>query len=670
MRLTKIDATELFSFDELALGNLPERALVIVGPNGAGKTNASRLLEIVVAATERSATYSHESYGRLVQFASGRRLEAAPDTVSAVGIGIATTEEWENDLILKFVRAALYTSLLSGAASNFDRRGVQSWVDAIGPDDLDQLTRGRVLAELIDPTTGQWSAAYEFDVDGSRFRLVMDGSPSGGALIRADDAGQAVPVHDLKQSLDPDEERVPARPFALQDVLPPTGEGRAFVVDGGSFSADRPMRAWGSAAGITTDELQRMKWNMSWVLRLLFERGVTFLGDLRLPPRTDYSVEETGFDPSPADGSRVPLRLFRLKNGEPEDRQRFERIQELFVRLTGATFDVVLAAEGSRAGETPVTLRISPVVDRAGHDLPMEFAGAGLWEALLLSATLSDSTGRTVVLDEPARNLHPTLQRRLLDEVRGASGQFIVTTHSPYLVPTNSDSSTAVCRFALSEAATRAHFLPSDDDDPRLRKVLGESADARALLFTHGVVLVEGGTELEALTEWFAKSATAEKRGTPEALSVVLFSVDGDTGYGTLVRYLNSFGVPWSVVCDGAIFQFGKGRPQIFEQILRAEAAPDELVSILDADTAHLSFAALRDAGIRNGVFTLAKTWDPPGESLETYIESVAPEQLSAATKEVGRSKPRRGRQVAAATACPIEVDDLYTQILDRFRVP
>jgi len=666
MRLTDLDATELFSFDDLALDGLPGRALVIVGPNGSGKTNISRLAEIVVAAIDRYTMYTQEPYLRLVEFASGRRIEAAATAVSTVNLGIALTEDWESDLLVRFVRAALFTSLLRDPATVMDRPGVQAWVNAIDADDLAPLARGTIRVELTDAMTGQWSLAYDFDSDGERFRWVIEGAASAGTLIRVDDADRGVPVYFVTQGIELDDNRVPARSFSFADLLPPAGEGRVLLVEAGTLSGEEPVRAWGSMAGIAIDELQRRNYTVAWVLRVLFQRGVAFLGDLRLPPQTAYSVEEAGFDPSPADGSRVPLRLFRLKNGAAADRRVFVTIQELFRRLTGATFDVMLAADSARSADAPVTLRIAPVVGRARHDLAMEFAGAGVWEALLLSATLSDSRGRVVILDEPARNLHPTLQRRLLDELRGAPGQFIVTTHSPYLVPVKDASDTAICRLALSDGATRAHFLPSADDDARLRKALAESADARALLFAHGVVLVEGGTELGALPAWFAKSQTAQKKGTPEALNVAIFSVDGDTGFGTFVRYLAGVGVPWAIVCDGAIFRFGTGKTQIFDQILKAGVNADELRATVLGASQKSTFAEMQDVGRRHGIFTVARTWDSPGEAFEAYVEAAVPGELSAAAKLVGNSKPRQGRQLAAATACPTEIDDLYARILER----
>jgi energy-coupling factor transporter ATP-binding protein EcfA2 len=665
MRLAEVRANELFSFEELALNDLPHRALVVVGPNGSGKTNLSRLVEIVLAAVERSATFSNESYARLLQFASGRRLEADPGCLAGVQLGIACTEEWETNLILRFVRAALFTNLLREAPSNFDKRGVREWVESIHADDLAPLMTGRIAADLTDPVTGQWSLGYEFDVDGERFRLVLEASVSSGALLRTEDAHQSVPIHYVTQTLELDDNRVPRKPFLLSDLLPPAGEGRSFMIEPGSLPGEETIQAWASSAGIATDELQRRNYSMSWVLRVLLERGVSLLGDLRVPPQVAYSVEEAGFDPAPADGSRVPLLLFRLKNGDSADRLRFASIQGLFGRLTGQQFDVELAQDALAAANSAASLRISPVVVRAGQDLSMEFAGAGMWEALLLSATLSESAGRVIVLDEPARNLHPTLQRRLLDELRGAAGQFIVTTHSPYLVPMSSNPNSAICRLALRDGVTHAHFLTTHGGDARLQKALGESVDARALLFAHAVVLVEGGTELGALPEWFAKSKTAVSKGAPDALNVVVFSVDGDAGFGTFVRYLHGLGVPWAVVCDGAIMKFGAGKPQIFEQILKAGADRDELRAIVDGATDELSFADVRDAGVRNGVFTVADTWDAPGEAFETYLEATVPGQLAAAATIVGKSKPRAGRHVATATGCPAGIDRLYGLILD-----
>ena len=74
MRLTSVEARELFSFDRLQL-DLPQ-TLVVVGQNGARKTNLLRLLQVVAAAIDRAATFSQDAYQALVRFAGSRRLAA------------------------------------------------------------------------------------------------------------------------------------------------------------------------------------------------------------------------------------------------------------------------------------------------------------------------------------------------------------------------------------------------------------------------------------------------------------------------------------------------------------------------------------------------------------------------------------------------------------------
>lgn len=675
MRLTSIEARELFSFDRLEVRDLPARTLVVVGPNGAGKTNLIRLLEIGRAASERAANYSQEAYWTLARFGRGRRFGAVSGSSSGVSLGIALTEPWERELLASFVRAALASGILQGAPTNSDVGNLIVWIKAhVGTDELAPFAEGVLVADLVDEITGQWTLTYEFEAGGDRYWWVLDGRPSPGAIVRATDASTpGIPTYRVDRKLDLDEKRVPRRPFALLDLLPPPGEATELSVQSGPLPSTELLREFAACAGITIEQTQNRSFTFAQVVRVVLDRGLVLLGDLRQPPRVEYTVEEAGFDPVPTDGSRIPLRLFRLKNGDASDRARYANTQDLFTRLTGRHFHIALA-EGSadRGSGSPSKLLISLVVDRDGRDLPIELAGGGIWEALLLSATLPDSAGRVAVLDEPARNLHPTLQRRLLTEMRRAPGQFLLTTHSPYLVSIEDDSDLAsILRFDVPNGITRANRLATGGAPTasRLRKVLAESADARALLFARGVVLVEGGTELGALPEWFAKSPTADRVGTPDALNVVVFSVDGDQNYGTFVGFSRGLGIPWAIVCDGSVFRFGSGGRQVFEQVLAAAVDDPELRGTVDAAARGVSlpFTELREIGARHGVFTLATGWDSSTESFETYADTAAPGRLDEAAQLVGKSKVRQGRHVASMTDCPPEVDKLYASLLYRF---
>ncbi len=673
MRLTGIEAREMLSFETLALTDLPERALLVVGPNGAGKTNLCRLVEVVLAAINRSSDASPETYASLARFAKGRRFRAAPAEATSIGLGVALTEAWETDLVHGFVRAALVSDILRDAPSNVDATDLLAWTNEIDADQLAPLTQGTIVADLGDASTGQWSLGYEFEANGDRFRWVLDGTPPAGAIVRCADVPSTVQNYVLANCLELNDQKVPRSPFSLDRILPPPGEARTLRVEGRPLPALEPVRAWAEQAAIPIDATQGRMYGPGWIFHVLFDRGLTMLGDLRQPPAFSYSVTEASFDPSPSDGTRVPLRLFRLKNGDAADRDRFAAVQALFADLTGATFDVTLATPTHNArDESPTTLFIAPVVRVDGRDLPVELAGAGIWEALLLSATLADSAGCVTVLDEPARNLHPTLQRRLLAELSRAPGQFIVTTHSPYLVPIGDDVDLAsIVRLDLAGGVTRASRLATarDSDGGRLQKVLAASADARALLFAHGVVLVEGDTELGALPEWFAKSTTATEHGTPDALNLAVFSVGGDTSFGTFVRYLHGLGVTWAIVCDGSIFRFGTRKAQVFEQLVKAGVADQDLGAIVASPPASLTFADARAIGMRHGVLTTASDWDGPAESFEAFMDNVAPGQLEAAEEDFGKSKPRKARHVAMSTDCPGEINSLYASILGRFGI-
>ena len=664
----------MFSFGTLVVTDLPGQTLVVVGPNGSGKTNLMRLVEVVLVAIERSSTSSLEAYHSLSRFGAARRFEATPASPSSIRLGIAITENWEGELLLGFVRAAILTSILRDNPSGIDETHLLEWISGISADALTPMTQGEIVANLVDVTTGQWTLGYEFDVNGEKFRWVLDGAPSAGAIVRESDARLGVPNYTLAQKLDLDEERTPKKPFAFADLLPPTGEARILSLDGSPSPAREPVREWAALAGIPFVETQGRSYSLAWVLRALLARGLSLLGDLRQPPASEYPLAEAAFDPSPSDGSRLPLRLFRLKNGNSAERARFTAGQELFTRLTGLVFDVTLAtseASTPQRGDQPANVLISVVVGRQGRDLPVEFAGAGIWEALLLSTTLSDSAGRVVFLDEPARNLHPTLQRRLLGEMRRSSGQFIVMTHSPYMVSFDEATDiTSTIRFDLRDGATCTNRLVKGgtSDDARLRKVLGESADSRSLLFARGVILVEGGTELGALPEWFGKSATASQHGTPDALNLEIVSVDGHKGYRTFVRFLHGLGVPWAIVCDGAILRFDVGKSQVFKQVIGAGVTTEELRNAIDSSMTQ-KFADIRHIGARHGIFTVATDWNSPAESIEAFIESVVPGQLAVAEAIVGESKPRKGRHVATVTACPMEIDALYAQILEHLGV-
>ncbi len=486
-------------------------------------------------------------------------------------------------------------------------------------------------------------------------------------------------------------------------------------------------------------------------LRLAFDEGLAVVAEhprgvgTGLTPARQagvYAWDELSSPPARREPYALPLRLFALKNGTAADRSRFQRIGTAFSKLAagrgvevrfqavaaGPTpastptpqpalmpggLDVGLAAAAvnalnfapqASASEMPntevpaasvgaeITLLITeddaPGAPGRPRDLPIFTVGAGVWEALLVSEALTDTAGRTALLDEPALNLHPTWQRALRAQLGDTPGQVVLVTHSPYLVPMadHGDLSCIVRLDLDAAAATRTHRLPSALDPVMVARIAREfelSADARSLLFARGAVLVEGWTELGALPVWFRSAASVRGLPAPEELDLGFHCVAGDKNFKVPVAVLIGLGIPWAVVCDGAIFNLARNNPShLFRQVAAAGyTAPDLAAFLAEIDgarpgTTRMSrrlFATELALARQHGMFSLARGWrtankrtgSPGDESFEVFVESVATGMIAKARKEVGESKVRQGQWIAQEVPCPAEVADLYVALVD-----
>jgi hypothetical protein len=432
----------------------------------------------------------------------------------------------------------------------------------------------------------------------------------------------------------------------------------------------------------------------------------------------------------------LPLRLLALKNGTPVERERYRRIQQRFAELApGRTVEVQFRATelpasspaaggGASVGVTASTpwspatealnfvpagmapntseppaspelgAEVNVLVGEDSHrgdedsaELPIFLVGAGSWEALVVAEAVTDDEDRVVLLDEPALNLHPTWQHVLRSQLVAASGQTILITHSPHLVPMANESDLhRLVRLDAPNGATRVHHLPRRIDRKaasRITKEFDLSSDARALLFARGAILTEGQTELGVLPTWFSQAAAQQARPTPGQLDLAFYSVDSDTHFTPLLTVLHGLGVPWVVICDGAIFDVDKrADSHIFRQVLGACVQAPDLADFVRRRVARGAmgvrgmtaqvFDEERDLGRRYGIYTLAVGWTTADtdagtsgdESFEVFLDSVAPGARDKARAEVGDSKVRQGRWMAENVPCPDAVADLYASLI------
>jgi hypothetical protein len=106
------------------------------------------------------------------------------------------------------------------------------------------------------------------------------------------------------------------------------------------------------------------------------------------------------------------------------------------------------------------------VQDPLAPEVPIEFAGAGAWEALVLASVLAEDAASVVVLDEPAVALHPSQQRQLGAHLLTTSAQFLVSAQLglKYLAIADGDASKPDAQadaLAVRDAVARQHETES-----------------------------------------------------------------------------------------------------------------------------------------------------------------------------------------------------------------
>ena len=678
MRITGLGAKGFLSFGRFEWRTLDPHLNIIVGPNGAGKTNLFRVVRAVADALDFNVRTRWQ-----------RAIQSGGDSFR-VWLDLELVGDWERALLGAFLRAALcgqqeFQQVPSQNPSQDDLRQVrpECWVQyvqhALGPDGVSWLFRGRLAAEY---ESGTWRVWYESlpDERAKRFRWQIDGFGGSGISAAEDPRGSTSLLAAVMNNLS-DEQRAALLeylrgstasppPLKLLDILGRISP-QAISLEVRCPPSDWPLaahRQFENQAGVRLESSRY--YDGRFLFEQLLRRALVFTENVRRSPRLTFPLDElqTLAPIDLSDGQNVALVMFRQKNGDRDQCARYQQSQEMFNRLTGdeCDFDVGLSAQAS--GQTPnskVSLDLRAVRD--SREIPIEFAGAGIAEALFLSAIIAGTDGRVLLLDEPALNLHPSAQAGLLKAIDAQSlNQFLVITHSPYMV--RPESISRVSRFALEGGETRRWALDPAKLDcqqrQKMEKELRGSTDVRALPFSSGVILTEGETELGALPVWDEKAFEQPF----EHSNVAILSVGGHYKFETYLRFAHALGVRWAVVCDGKVIgpsSTVKEKESIAQQMKRAGAIASDALSGYD----QLDFAQRRAVLEDHGVFTVATAPDK-GEAIESLADlEVVKKNWDAAKQEVGDSVVRIARWIAENHPCPKEVAVLLEKVRSRLRL-
>jgi energy-coupling factor transporter ATP-binding protein EcfA2 len=749
MRVKSLHVENLLTFDTFDLC-LDGGSHTLVGPNGSGKSNVVRLFDLVAKAVDSSAGNSRSPLAVqsaeqvLRSFAAAHHYGQPSHRPAEVRLAFELSTPSEKVRLATFVRAAILCTLAEEIRQGDPqiKLSISDWVEAEVTDDkLDSLYAGTIVLRHVGLAHLPWDVSFEFVHKGVPYTWYLSYRSLSHGIVRSSEppAGlTGVPAKQLQDCLlgiasmpsKPVQLPSPMPPFDLTSMCPQPHElVTPMMIRTGTGTFDQvlmPFRTAIELLGLPQESGGgQITFPLAFVLSMLLDDGVVTLGEpFRGLALGGPTPQQAGVHPSAPLVSpfrtrapwALPMRLFELKNGNPEQRERYRKIQATFTDLApGRAVDVKFqvvdpeAMNPAAIGTGQVTLfppsdeadaprdrpgaALTVVVDRTGQkklhpeDLPIQLHGGGTWEALVMAEALVGAEGRFVILDEPALTLHPTWQRALRSRIQDAGGTFLVITHSANLVPMTSPEQLArLVRLESESGATNVHRFPIALLKGEISRVVREfslSAEAISLLFARGVVLLEGETELGTLPKWFEKCAAAESNMRPADLDLAFYSVGGDNNFRTLVSVMHAFAIPWVLICDGALFDVAKRQkrnPHIFRQVLDAGAQLPELQQYLHGLGSTGSKRVMSDEeftlatsiGRMHGILTLATGWSvsdktagtPNDECFEAFLDLVAPGQLHQAKESVGDSKVRKGLWVAEKVECPKEVSDLYGEVM------
>lgn len=634
--MSRITAQGFLSFAELSM-DLGQGLTVVTGPNAAGKSNLCQVLSAVSACLGRYRDSEQRDLLSLYEQAGHHGASAFTLTVS-----FELDQAWEQNLVTDFVKA----SYISIAAQKHDGMGPsiedleQAAETSITTDSVGTLFHGTLRLDFDSHRHTGWSCAWQFNYGEDTFHIQMDG-PWREQLRPG--AAQGWKTAAMDQVLTPAPELVEFPAF-LDGLDQSVMFGVPTLNDG---SSPRPvsMTALAQALGLK----ERHSVPFVAVLGKIWAEGVSVTVNRRLPARRHFSLDELVGPLDLSDGSRISAELYRLKNGGREQREGFRRAQKMFHTITGAHLEVQASPESDG-------MAIDVVIDAGHGERRAEFSGAGLQEAVLLAVLTAGVPGRVIVLDEPAVQLHPTMQRRIATTAL-RDVQALLITHSADLVPvaTTADLKRIVRLAPGLHGATTVRCAPATTASTLAGWIQNlAAADTRALLFARAVILCEGASETGALGHWWN---TATHLG-PEAANVPLLDVGGQNNFGGYINYLTAFGIPWAVIADGPALRGTSALArQLAKQRLRPPNPPD------DAD----DFTAWTNYWKSAGVFTLADQFGDDGSKsgeLEAYLRRLDPQILDQAQRAT-TSKPRVGTLFAARYphGTPPEVGALYKDV-------
>lgn len=709
MKLRSISTSNFMSLRTFRMDNLDANMNFIVGPNGSGKTSVFRCLKrltdafAIVAATDLGGNAPRRD-----PFLADLRLQRSRDAGDKEAkIEIAVDVEFdtptEQEMLALFFSAALLhpdslkTSMYKLSVNMQPQEQNQSGSFVFVPDEdhITEISRwllSRLNVDTLKPlyqgtlrlvyrpdVFDSLALSYTFMCDDTSISFSCGWTPYyvDGDLrtVAADSTGiSRLPANELLFDFIDETDRqnvqrlILGQPISEHSSLTAPSllryvadKGTSLMVRGVALPHSYPPahRRLSELMGTPLIDPNNHRVTFAQLMHRLLSDAFVFANTIHRPVIGSHAVVwkdlVVGTMPS-EDEQPLSIRLYHLKNGNLDERNKYVRIQRGFSQVIGErfSFDVVSVPIPNAIGEFTAAephMALGIRIIEGDSEISLDSHGAGISELLVLASLLDDSDGHIVLLDEPAINLHPGMQRRILEHLRATPGQYFVITHSQHLLPSRASEFYKVTRLAKPEKDTHCYRLSATNmhqlKESKLEQELATSSDVGGLLFATAVILVEGDTEVATLPEWFPAISGGKSF---EDLDIALYSVGSKTNFGFYIRFLEAFGVPWSVFCDG--------------DALTTNNSLWSALSSSNASTTVMSFDQLKTTAEALGIFT-------PNDSAADDFELIP--EVKAYIKDPAnnlpsRSRVRDGRQIGQNIPCPPSIEAVLRHIVSRFQ--
>lgn len=626
MKVERLRAKNILSYDQL---DVPFRDFnVMVGPNNSGKSNLFRCIEVI----QDIIKGKHFEYPELLQ-------HNTEEPGFSVDLCVAL-DQTELALLERFLRLCI--SEVESATQNQNL----SWPKVATPEQIKQI-RQAFLEPFTEGLVPKLISAMSHGV----VRFEYFGFPGQHPLIRY--LLPTLPGEETGIALN-SEAIGPRRPFSSETLLRLFTKRFAELADqlsleealglphtvddflqfslGKGYNISSLVLQWNEIMSTGNASLLAKATQLSKEIGLEFPvGGQLYLGQFlfKLIQNSMVIAEEfrarpdltLGLDESvPIEGSfeseRLALVLFRLMTRDDTSKAKYQKLRDAFAETFSKKYQFdVSSNEVTIDRESKTRIGVSVKNVDLGRSFPIQYTGAGLAETLYILTLVIGLQRKVILLDEPASHLHPTTQRRLLDELIWVNrdNQVSVITHSPFMIPSSRLSD--VTRFYLEDGSTRYTALVKTEGDlPRTMKMVERSPRLLSAIFSDKVILFEGEYEQAALLTWFPKCNPPLVLYDTNAEYV---TVGGHSSFLSYYDLLKSWHIPSFAIGDNKARDATK---LISEKFLFKE---DDLSELLEAERRAAFEEALKEFPARQGgkntqiARYVAENTEPPPQVVE-----------------------------------------------------